>query len=305
MHAECGVAEHRLGSRGAELHELIFQANYCVLERPEAALRRLRVRLVVGHRCLQLRVPVHEAFAAIDVAVAEHVEEGFAYRFRARVIEREARARPVARCPDLLQLAEDARLVLVLPLPDFRDECFAAEVVTCLLLGLHQQAFDHRLRGDPRVIGAGHPERVAALHPSPTHEDILQRDVQRVPHVQRTRHVRWRDHNRVRLAPLRRVRMEVSAFIPERQPLLLRFFRVVSLRQFDWHGRSSVRSMVWSLFLGIQTRFEFRKFAGEHFRSLPFRIRSLRFRIGSLFFRIGSLFLRIGSLFLRIGSLCF
>ena len=63
--------------------------------------------------------------------------------------------------------------------------------------------------------------------------------------------------------------------------------------------------MVWSLFLGIQTRFEFRKFAGEHFRSLPFRIRSLRFRIGSLFFRIGSLFLRIGSLFLRIGSLCF
>ena len=39
------------------------------------------------------------------------------------------------------------------------------------------------LRGDAGVVGAGHPQGVVPLHPPPPDEHVLQRVVERVPHV--------------------------------------------------------------------------------------------------------------------------
>ena len=61
-----------------------------------------------------------------------------------------------------------------------------------------EQPFHHGLRGDPGVVGARHPEGVVALHPPPADQHVLQRVVQRVPHVQGPGHVRRRDDDRVR-----------------------------------------------------------------------------------------------------------
>ena len=66
--------------------------------------------------------------------------------------------------------------------------------------------FDHRLRGDSGVIGAGHPERVEALHPFHADQDVLQRVVQRMPQVQGPGHIGRRNHDRVRLCDSDRAR---------------------------------------------------------------------------------------------------
>src|SRR5262245_47849498 len=76
----------------------------------------------------RLGVPVDQALAAEDVAVAEPVEEGEADSQVVALVHGEAGARPVAGAAELLQLAEDARLVLVLPLPGPAQELLAADL---------------------------------------------------------------------------------------------------------------------------------------------------------------------------------
>ena len=64
---------------------------------------------------------------------------------------------------------------------------------------LQQPPLDDRLGGDAGVIGAGHPERLEALHAFLADEDVLQRVVQGVAEVQGAGHVRRRNDDRVRL----------------------------------------------------------------------------------------------------------
>jgi hypothetical protein len=88
----------------------------------------------------------------------------------------------------------------VFPLPDALDQLVAAQIVPRLVFFSSQAAFDHRLRRDARVIGAGHPQRRTALHPLHADQDVLQRIVQRVAQMQRPGDVRRRDHDAKRLA---------------------------------------------------------------------------------------------------------
>ena len=143
------------------------------------------LNLVVGHRRLQLRVPVHQTFAAENQAILEHLEEGGADGAGAHRIEREAHALPIATAPQFAELAEDALLVLVLPLPDALDQFLAAEIVAGLLFLVAQAAFDHGLRGDAGVIGARHPQGIVTLHAPPAHEHVLQGVIEGVAQVQR------------------------------------------------------------------------------------------------------------------------
>ena len=88
----------------------------------------------------------------------------------------------------------------LLPLPDALDELFAAEIVPAFLFFFQQPPLDDRLRGDAGMIGAGHPQRVEALHPLEADQDVLQRVVQRVAQMQRAGDVRRRDDDRIGLA---------------------------------------------------------------------------------------------------------
>ena len=82
------------------------------------------------------------------------------------------------------------------------DQLLAAQVVAGLLFLFEQPPFDDRLRGDAGVVGAGHPHGVVALHPLRANENVLQRVVERVPHVQRPGDIRRRNDDAVRLRPL-------------------------------------------------------------------------------------------------------
>jgi hypothetical protein len=154
------------------------------------------------------------------------------------LIKRELRPRPIAATTHLLELRQDARFVLVLPLPDAINQSVAAQVVSCFLFLFEKPPLDHRLSGDTRVIRTRHPQRVEALHPLHADEDVLQRVIERVAKMQRAGYVwRWND-NAKRRARIVRVGMEVAALLPKGIPLLLRG-GVIVLRGEGWRLTSA------------------------------------------------------------------
>ena len=116
----------------------------------------------------------------------------------ARLVERVIDAREIARRAEAADLVEDVAAPGAGPFAAERDEGFAADVVPGLPRALLEVALDDHLRRDARVVHAGHPEHGAALHPPPAAEHVLERAPESVPHVQPPRHVRRRNHERVR-----------------------------------------------------------------------------------------------------------
>ena len=206
-----------------------------IIERPEVPIDLFFVNLIVGDGSLKKTVPIHEPLASEDQAVFEHLEERLPHRARADFVQREPHPPPVATGTEPFQLAEDALLVNVLPFPNPLDEGFAPDVVPRQPLLFKHPFFDDRLRGDPRVIGPRHPERFVALHPSPPSQQVLQRAVQRMPHVQRPGHVRQRNHDDMRRLGRIGVRIEVAAFLPKGKPFGFGGGGIVLLGDFGGH----------------------------------------------------------------------
>ena len=86
-----------------------------------------------------------------------------------------------------------------LPLPDFFDEFFTAQVVTGDLLGV-QLALDHNLGGNACVIRAGDKNRVIAQHPVIAHQTIHDGVIEGMTHVQGACHVGRRKLDHIRRA---------------------------------------------------------------------------------------------------------
>ena len=223
MHRDRAVAEHRLGPRGGDDDEgrgivriegLAFQR---IAQIPKAALDLDLLHLEIGNRRQQLRIPVHQPLVFVDQPFAMQFDEHFHDRARQAFVHGEAFARPVAGRAEPLQLIDDDAAALGLPLPDPLEKFGAADVAPARLLPLHQLPLDHHLGRDPGVIGARLPQHVAAAHPLEAAENVLQGVVERVPHVQRARHVRRRDHDgeRRRIAALRASGLKRTAVLPD------------------------------------------------------------------------------------------
>ena len=223
MHRDRGVAEHGLRPRGGDHDEgrgivriegLAFQR---IAQIPQAALDLDLLHLEIGNRGQQFRIPVHQPLVLVDQPFAvqfdEHLDDGA----RQALVHGEAFARPVAGRAEPLQLVDDDAAALGLPLPDPLEELGAAHLAAARLLPLHQLPLDHHLGRDPGVIGARLPQHVAAAHPLEAAQNVLQRVVERVPHMQRAGHVRRRDHDGEGLcvAPLGPAGLERAGFLPE------------------------------------------------------------------------------------------
>ena len=207
------------------------------------ALHLLVKHLVVADGGLQEGVPVDEPLAAADEPLFEEPEERLADSPGALVVEREPHPVPVATGPHVAELPENPLLILLLPCPDPLDELFAAEIVAGEFFLLEQPPLDDRLRGDAGVVGARHPERVVALHPSRADEQVLQAVVEGVAEVEGAGDVGRRDDDREDLSfaialagPCgRRFGVPVAAGVPEGSAASLGGGVVVLLRQFV-HG---------------------------------------------------------------------
>ena len=140
-------------------------------------------------------------------------DEDLLHSRRVAIIHREALARVVHRRAETLVLLDDRGAGRFLPLPDALHKRLATEVVARDAIGGELALNDH-LRGDARMIGTRLPEDVAALHATPTDQQVLHRAVERVAHVQRPRHVRRRQLDAVRLTRGVWVRREELGLLP-------------------------------------------------------------------------------------------
>ena len=200
MAGDRGIAQHGLGPRRGDddVGGLARpRVDHRIAQMPEVALHGFVHDLVVRHRGLQMTVPIDQPRAAKDQPVPKQPEEGPLHRARADRVHGEALTIPVARTAHGLLLADDARLILFLPIPDALHERLAADVVARLAFQFEQPFLHHRLRRNAGVVGAGHPERIVARHAVPARQQILHDVVHGVPHVERARHVGQRHHDDV------------------------------------------------------------------------------------------------------------
>ena len=182
-----------------------------------------------------MRAPVDDAVALIDQALFIQLAECLAHGLGAALIHGEAAAVPVAGHAERLLLLDDAVAVLLFPRPDALQKRVAPEIIAGQALFLAQHLLDLDLRGDAGVIRAGHPQGGITLHTLIAREDVLQRRVERVAHVQLTRNIRGRHYNGKRLFVRIGFAGKIAAAHPHVINLLLDLFGVVDLRKL-FHG---------------------------------------------------------------------
>ena len=222
------VAQHGLGPGGGD-DELLVGVLDRVADIPERAGDVLVFDLGVAQGGAALRAPVDDAAALVDQALFIQVAEGLAHGAGADLVHREAAAAPVAGGAHGLLLLDDAVAVLLLPAPDALEELVAPEVVAGLALLLAQHLLDLDLGRDARVVDAGQPQRGIALHPLVAGQDVLQRRVEGVAHVELARDVGGRHDDGERLLVGVDLPLEVSALHPQVIDLALDLFGIVGL----------------------------------------------------------------------------
>src|SRR5205814_304316 len=149
------------------------------------------------------------------------------------LVEGEALSQVVAGSAQPLQLINDRVAVLVAPFPDLLLELGPADLLPARSLVCELLLHD-RLRGDPRMVRAEYPDRVPPPHPVEANQDVLDRPVERVTHVERTGDVRGRDRDREVLAgrALGR-RMEPAPRHPTLEDALLDRVRIPARRRLE------------------------------------------------------------------------
>ena len=234
-----GVAEHGLRTGGGN-GEIVVAVLERVADIPERAGHVLIFDLCVGQGGAAVRAPVDDAVALIDQALFIKLAERLAHGLRAALVHGEAAAVPVAGHAERLLLLDDAVAVLLFPRPDALKEFLAAEIVAGQSLLLAQHLLDLDLRGDAGMVRAGHPQGGVALHALVAREDVLQRRVKRVAHVQLAGDIRGRHDDGKRLFVRIGFAGKVAAAHPHVINLALDLFGVVDFRKL-FHGSSSFK----------------------------------------------------------------
>ncbi len=163
VHRDGGVGEQRLRAHGRD-DDLALAGGQRVGDRVHRVDDPLAILdLEVGDRRAQARVPVDEVVVAVDEPLLVELDEDLEHGLGVVLVHREALVGVVERRAEALELLDDLAAVLLAPLPDARDERVAAELLAGGPL-LDQPLLDLALRGDPGVVGAEDPARVAAAH---------------------------------------------------------------------------------------------------------------------------------------------
>src|SRR6185312_804410 len=179
----------------------------------------LRLDFEVADRRLELGIPVHQPFVAVDEAALVELDEDVGDRALVALVHREALVRPVAARAETAELARDRAARLRLPFPHMVEERLAADLGALDALAV-EVALDHHLGRDPRMVGADHPQRVLAEHPLAPRQHVLKGVVERMADVQRAGDVGRRHDDRPRLG-VGAVRPEQPARLPMLVPALL------------------------------------------------------------------------------------
>ena len=163
--------------------------------------------LKVGNGGFKMRIPVYEAFPAINQSLIVHLNKNFEngivkitrlFCGRCGFCARhgESGALPIHAVPQATRLLFDDAAFVAFPRPDFGKKfvalhfrAFATLAIFCHLL------FDHELGRNTRVIKAWLPERVIALHALPARKDVHERMIKGVPDMKVPRHIGRGQHD--------------------------------------------------------------------------------------------------------------
>src|SRR5262249_41033315 len=150
-----------------------------ITNEPQTRLDFLVVDLEVGQRTFAARAPVDELTVAIDQTAFEQLDEDLTHRSGETCIEGEALAAPIAGGAQAAKLLKNAPALFLSPLPHAIEEFVAAKLMAISAV-FGQIFFDCVLGRDARVVGAGQPQRVVALHSTHPNDDIVKGRVERV-----------------------------------------------------------------------------------------------------------------------------
>jgi hypothetical protein len=138
------------------------------------------------------------------------------------------------------QLLDDGAAGLGFPLPDPFKKGFTAQGFARGAF-LHELFLDDVLRGNAGMVGARHPQHIAALHAAPANQDVLKRIVQCVADVQGAGHIRGRDDNAIGRPRVFRGGLEVPAADPFLVPAVFDGFRFIGLIELRCHDAPFVK----------------------------------------------------------------
>ena len=230
-----GVAQHRLGAHGGDGDRAVAGRER-VVDVVEGVGGLAVLDLEVGDGRPRARVPVDHVVVAVDQALLVQRDEDLQHRADVVLVQREALFLVVARGAEALVLLDDRAAVLLAPAPHALGERLAADLLARGALGL-EQALDLRLRGDAGVVGAQDPLRPLAAHAVVADQRVLDRAVERVPHVQRAGDVRRRDRDRVVLGRRSlRFRVEPAGVQPAGEDAFFALTRVIARAILEPHS---------------------------------------------------------------------
>ncbi len=218
VHHHVLVAELCFGTRGADLER-------AVLERVEILLALLVFDLVVAHSRLELRVPVHDAVAAVDEAVLVHRGEHFVHATVQSRLHRVALAAPVAAGSHLPDLAADGSPALFDEIGDPLYQFLTAELLPWVLHSfLFLELLDDDVFGrDGCMIGTRDPEGLLPAHACEPNEDVFQRQHHRMTQMQLPRGIGRRHTDGEGLLFALCIGLEGPAFLPHPINTILNF----------------------------------------------------------------------------------
>ena len=222
------IAKHRLRARRGDLH-VVLTIGELVAQMPELPALRLMLYLNVRKRRMAAGAPIRNACPLVDQPFLIKAHEDLAHRSAAPLVHGKPLPLPIAGRAEGTELGHDAAAELLLPRPDPLQKLFPPQIIA--RQALFPQGLLHlRLGGDARVIAPRHPERIVALHTAPANENILQRIVHGVSHVELPRHIGRRNDDAVRRLLRLCLRMKEPVFLPIRIPFLFKRLRIIHLR---------------------------------------------------------------------------
>src|SRR5210317_335756 len=161
---------------------------------PEMSLLVFVLYFEIGQGGVTTGTPVDQAVGPVDQVIFIQPNKNFTHSRRETFVHGKTLTTPITGSSQTFQLLNDLASGLFTPLPDPVDELFSTDRMTIKAFG-RELSLNHILGCDTGVISARHPEDLAATHSLPASQNILQRIVKSVPHMQHTGHVRRRNYD--------------------------------------------------------------------------------------------------------------
>ncbi len=233
MHCHRRIAQHRFRTRCRYGYKFL-RSRHRIPDVPQMSRPLFVQHFQIAQHRQTVWAPIRQIMSAVNQPFFVQSHEHFPHHPRKLRRKRELLPRPVAALTNRPHLLRDFPAAFFLPLPHPPYELFPPQrAVINPLFG--QLLHHHALCRNPRVVRSRQIQRVVPAHPVPPRQNVDFRVVQHMPDVQRSRHVRRRNHDGKHRSLGIRVRAEQSLRHPIFRPARFDLLRFVRFGDFSSH----------------------------------------------------------------------